>query len=338
MELPLIKSPFFNKRLKFDSKYTSVIENIDGKIEISVYMPRLVRFTAQLKSKDGRISNQALKDRILIRTIGNDAIFNVHVPYEGKYYLDIFVAEDWESESYDNACSFRINCWSVQKECYMPFPAIGSLGRTPYLDILGMSEESHHDPYIRCMGEELPIVFRITHPDVRLSHTFKLLDSEARLSVDYDRNAMLKQRSDIGALWLLRCPEEGQYIFSIYGSTGSDSNPEMPCLFKYLVDSKLPCKDPRPFPKTTSRWHMCKLHEPLTGNLELGKKIPLKIEAPRVLDMVAVVGEQKTNMKQVKKLWQCTLNTGKVACRALIYGMLDKSSSKYVPLLEFEIS
>ena len=342
VRLPLVKSPFFNHHLEFAAAMESAVRAVDGNIDIRLITPSLLGFAAKLRPAKDDVS-VSLDDRCLVRSIGNMVVVSAALPKPGRFYLDVYVGDDWTSSSMDSACSFRVHCRSVVPSvAAVSYPPGICFGATPDCARCGIAEDTRHDPVVVSDGKQLSLRLRAParggDVDVRLTHTMRYWKHGAL--VDCDRYALLQKRDSAGAAkWIVRCPKPGFYAVSIMASLGDES---ARCVYRYLVDCRRPCAEARPMPRATTRWNYCQLVEPLDGELAPRSKIRFRIESSAAVELLAnVSGGAWTALERSGDVWEALVETGDVGDdgrgRLQVYGRFDASSDKYVPLLDYVI-
>ena len=134
-----------------------------------------------------------------------------------------------------------------------------------------------------------------------------------------DAYALLQSRYRV-ASYLLRCPADGFYLLTVYaselvpGSRAADD--ELECAFRFLVDSRKPSGKLPSFPRQSSRFAGCYLHEPTQRLLNVQTKYLFRLEsAPNLCQCMSLVINGKTwiDLKPESKaltLWSARVSTG----------------------------
>jgi len=104
-QLPFVRSLFFHYHLSFVNQQNAVIETDDrGSCDIKLRMPdslkqRLafhfhLRFAINQKETDESVDFQGIKlERYVLHTVQDDLVsFNIHVPQDGEYFIEIFAS------------------------------------------------------------------------------------------------------------------------------------------------------------------------------------------------------------------------------------------------------
>ena len=174
MRLPLLKSPFFNARLSLMAPQCCAMRTDTGSADFRFRVRTSVRVDATLRSpgKDG--SSTTYDDRTFIRQVDDQVVCAVAFPRPGGYFVDVYVTSNWEPDRMDLACVFRVRCTAAMPTWMnASFPPGVCLGRTPLCRQLGLTEQTHTDPYIEHKGE-LAVALSLA-ADVKVSHTLQRL-------------------------------------------------------------------------------------------------------------------------------------------------------------------
>ena len=225
INLPILKSPFFNYGLKLATHYDCKQVTESGVTNITLRIPHLLGFGYTLEPKDKRMSPYVLEGRVMLRIVGHKAIFTVAPPKRGRFYLTIFAKEDWLSESLQSACAFQIRCKEGRETLRSPYPKVSFFGPTPSAAGYGLLPQTHIDPVVTYSHEDLSFHFQLPR-HVRLSYSLQFHgQAPDAVDADFQRYVFLRQRDDSSISFLVRCPHVGKYVFALYGSR-MDSPPE----------------------------------------------------------------------------------------------------------------
>ncbi|PVD32803.1 hypothetical protein C0Q70_08249 [Pomacea canaliculata] len=221
LNLPVVKSPFFNYGLRFYSNYGATLTTETGMVEIRLVTPKILGFGSLLEPVNKSASDPRQYDgRVLLRYVKNEAIFTVALPNPGLFYFTVYVGDYWNSECLESACTFLINCPAMSGRPSPPYPPVPFFGPTPVMDTWLLK-------------------------DLKISHTFQYFDVHDGSISDIDRFVFLRSRNEKGANYLVRCPKEGFYIFSLFAadttSAGEAAN-NLDCAMRYLII----CQEPSP--------------------------------------------------------------------------------------------
>ncbi|GAB1602122.1 hillarin [Argonauta hians] len=341
INLPVVKSPFFNYGLRFYSNYGASISTDSGLVEIRLVMPKILGFGSLLEPFEKNSDKKDLEGRSLLRLVKNEAIFTVSLPQPGIYYFSIYTGDYWHSQCLESACSFLINCKRLLGPPAPPYPPVPFFGATPALEELGIDMESHPDPLIVSNNETMEIVFHM-ESSIKITHSFQYFDTDDGSISDIDRYVFLRSRSDKVTTYLIRCPKEGFYIFSLYAADGSkDDSQTLDCVYRYLVVSQEANPSVNVFPKTFHRWQKCTLYEPLSGDLLTGRRYIFRLDVPRAVEVFVVNGDMWSHLKKrVGCTWEgSVLMPGTVGVtKVLARFPVDRDSSLFAHLLDYELT
>lgn len=352
--LPVVKSPFFNYGLRFYSNYGATLSTNTGMVEVRLLIPKILGFGSMLEPVHRAPSEpRQIEGRTLLRLVNNEAIFTVALPAPGLYYFSIYTGDYWRSECLESACSFLINCPEMPGSTSPPYPPVPFFGPTPVMEALGIQPSSHADPLVVCNSDMIEINFYLTQKDTRLTHTFQYFDVSDSSISDIDRFVFLRSRSDAGANYLVRCPKEGFFIFSLYaadmggnktgegGDKQSGGSTSLDCAFRYLIICQEPSANVAMFPKTFQKWHQCALHEPLTGDLYTGKLVMFRMDVPVALEVFVVIGQIWYHLKRkVGSSWEGQVPTGALTGNATVYARFsgpERDTSLFSQILDYQI-
>ena len=337
LNLPVVKSPFFNYGLQFYSNYGANVITDTGLVDFRIITPKVLGFGCLLEPYDKSMSTSNLDGRTLLRYVKNEAIFTVSLPRPGLYYFSIYTGDYWHSDCLESACSFMINCTQNMGAAAPPYPPVPFFGPTPIMEKLGIVAENQLDPLIVSESDYLDIVFKLGK-DVKVTHTFQYYDTAEGAVNEIDRYVFLKSRNDIGSTYMIRCPKEGSYIFSLYATEGENDNYD--CAYRYLIICQEPNPAVVPFPKTYHRWQRCTLHEPVSGDLMTNKRYTFRFDIPGASEVFVVIGDLWHHLK--RKLgftWEGNIPTGNAAVTLKVIARFTagKESSIFAHLLDYEL-
>ena len=341
MNLPVVKSPFFNYGLRFYSNYGATLTTDTGMVEVRVIAPKILGFGSLLEAYDKANNTSNLENRTLLRYVRNEAIFTVNVPRPGLYYFSIYTGDYWNSDCLESACSFVINCTQNMGSPAPAYPPVPFFGPTPVMEKFGIVAENQLDPLIVSTSDYLDIVFNMGK-DVKVTHTFQYYDAQEGTVNDIDRYVFLKSRNETGATYMIRCPKEGFYIFSLYASQSEGGDTQsLDCAYRYLII----CQEPNPavvaFPRTYHRWQRCALHEPVSGDLMTNKRYTFRLDVPQAAEVFVVIGDMYHHLK--RKLgftWEGNIPTGNAATTVKVvarFALTGKECSIFAHLLDYEL-
>ncbi|CAL1536775.1 unnamed protein product, partial [Lymnaea stagnalis] len=342
LDLPIVKSPFFNAGLKFASHYDCKQHTQKGEVTLQLKIPRLLSFGYTLVPRDKRmVSQNSLDGRVLLRIIGHKAMFTIAPPKRGRYYFTIYVKDDSGSDLLQSACAFLITCREGRETIKSPYPKVAFFGPTLAMAGYGLLPQTHIDPLVSYNHDDINFQFAASRT-VRLSYslTFHCQRADA-IDADLQRYAFLRHRDDTSMALQVRCPHVGKYVFSIYGA--KSANPEEPdgqyeCLFRYLIDCKQSATNKSPLPRACHRWCHSQLLEPVQGDLATNTRVTFRVRAPLVCDMALLMGDAWYHFRNhPDHIWEACLTTGASPCTAKLYARLNRETARFSPFLEFQI-
>ncbi|KAH3889565.1 hillarin-like [Dreissena polymorpha] len=339
--LPVVKSPFFNYGLRFYSNYGATLVTDTGMVEVRVTMPKILGFGSLLEAQDKATNTSNLEGRTLLRYVKNEAIFTVNVPKPGLYYFSIYTGDYWKADCLESACSFVVHCTPNMRGAAPSYPPVPFFGPTPVMEKFGIVAENQIDPLIVSDSDYLDIVFNMDK-EIKVTHTFQYYDAHAGTVNDIDRYVFLKSRNETGATYMIRCPKEGFYIFSLYATQADGAESQsLDCAYRYLII----CQEPNPavvaFPRTYHRWQRCTLHEPVSGDLMTNKRYTFRLDVPQASEVFVVIGELYHHLK--RKLgftWEGNIPTGNASTALKVvarFAMTGQECSIFAHLLDYEL-
>ena len=163
--------------------------------------------------------------------------------------------------------------------------------------------------------------------------------STNRSLTSFDRHALLHRKDDNLASYVIRCPRSGSYVFSVYAAPcGGQTTPAMACVYRYLLRCLEPGKTTSAMPQASTRWHHCRLVEPMVGDLPANARVRFTVDSAVAMEMLATVNQGGWQaLEKTGRLWQGTISTGSDEGKLMVYGRFDPTREKYVPLMEYRI-
>ncbi|KAK3085039.1 hypothetical protein FSP39_023345 [Pinctada imbricata] len=340
INLPVVKSPFFNYGMKFANHYDCTQYTSNGIVVLQFSIPNLLGFGHTLEA-EGNIDPSKLEGRVMLRIIGHKAIFTVAPPKAGKFILTIYAKDDWNSQSLQSACGFRVKCRERREHIKSQYPNFSYFGPTPSLSQHGVVPQTHIDPLVSYSHDDIFIQFQL-QKDINLSHSLQYYGTLNKDIRDFQRYVFIKSREEKSVSYQIRCPVSGKYVFAIYANQMCSSmldNSGSDCLFRYIIDCKQPAKDKRPLPRACHRWYKCTLLEPYVGDVPREQTVTFRVRAPQAEDMALMAGDVWFHFHELADgIWEGTVITGKIGCKAKIYAKLSKQKARFSPLVEFQIN
>ena len=347
LDLPVVKSPFFNAGLKFATHYDGKQHTHNGEITMQLKIPRFQTFGCTLVPRDaGRdiagSNNSSLEGRVLLRIIGHKAIFTIAPPKRGRYIFTIYVKDDARSDLLQSACAFQLTFRESRDAIKPPYPRIAFFGPTQHTPSFGITPQTHIDPLVIYAHDDIIFQFAAMS-NLRLSYSLTFHCQQADpIDADLQRYVFLRHRDDCSLSLQVRCPHVGNYVLSIYGAKPTsieDPDDQYECLFRYLIDCKQSSTSKVPLPRACHRWCQSQLLEPINGDLPLGSPQTFRVRAPLVYDMALLVGDAWYHFRQhPDHIWESTLRMPFTACVAKLYARLNPETSRFSPFLEFQVT
>lgn len=274
---------------------------------------------------------------------GKEIIFNLSLPRRGVFYFTIFACDTDKSDAYNNVASFRIKCVKVANKPYGKFPKLpDGYGPTALAEELGMTTEKYSEYYLVSNEDKMIMTIKFRTP-VKISQ--KLIcgnNDEKKL----DRYVFQRNRDHTFVSYLIRFPERGIYVFSVYAARKDHDSSVLEVACRYLIQCNAKPSGPvRPYPLTQAYWVKCRLHEPTTGDLKTNKTVKFKIEVHNA-DAVAVIVKQQWNYLKREdngNIWSGTAHTGKDGKTGAdlgtldVYARLKDHERDFFPLLEYNL-
>ncbi|GFR75034.1 kyphoscoliosis peptidase [Elysia marginata] len=356
LDLPVVKSPFFNNGLKFASHYDCKQHTNRGDVTLQLKIARLLTFGCTLVPREKRLGGSnsqfpaaTLDGRVMVRIIGHKAIFTVAPPKRGRYYFTVYV-KDGSGESVgllQSACAFQITFREGREAVKAPYPKIPFFGPTLSMSAHGLLPQTHIDPLVAYNHDDINFQFAAART-ARLSYSLTFYCQSAEpVEADLQRYAFLRHRDDVSLALQVRCPHIGRYVFSIYGAEpdglmsgvyGTGAAGQYACLYRYLIDCRQSATNKTPLPRACHRWCHSQLLEPVQGDLAISSRVSFRVRAPLVCDMALLMGDAWYHFRcHGDHVWEATLTTSPTPCSAKLYARLNKDTARFSPFLEFQI-
>ena len=336
VRLPVVKSQFFLYGLAFTANLASVLETATGRTEVRLRLlsQKPFAFSSRLEC-EGRIM-----EGCCVHYSDDDQVsFKLSLPSPGVFYFTVFVCDTVESNIYNNVCSFRIDCSRVKPSPFRSFPKLpDGYGPTRHGLKLGVFSENY---YVVCDEDKLILNLKFRDA-VSISHKLMYGDEPGASSV-LDRLVFQRARDRSFVTFLLRLPERGIYVFSVYAARMTGDTSVLQCACRYLLQCNTSASGRiRPYPRTHQFWIRSRLHEPASGDLKLNKNVKFKLEVENADAVAVIVGQQWFYLRRSGdddgKLWQGTAHTGNDArVTADVYVRYAKHERDFFPLLEYKL-
>lgn len=336
VRLPVVKSHFFLYGLAFTANLASVVETATGRTEIRLRLASQdpYAFSCRLEC-EGRVMDGCC----VHYSDADQAVFTLNLPSPGVFYFTVFVCDTIESNIYNNVCSFRIDCSRVKPIPFRSFPRLpDGYGPTRYGLELGVSSDNY---YVVCDEDKLILNLRFHHA-VSISHKL-MYGEQPGSSAVLDRLVFQRARHRDFVSFLLRLPERGIYVFSVYAARMTGDTSVLQCACRYLLQNNTSASGKiRPYPRTHQFWIRCRLHEPTSGDIKLNKNVKFKLEVENAAAVTVIVGQQWFYLRRGADdggtLWEGIAHTGNDdRVTADVYVRYDKHERDFFPLLEYRL-
>ena len=347
IRLPVLKSHFFQYRIKIKSELRSVMESNSGKMEL--------RFTYSRKH------NLAFNSRLELDGIQLNGYcihhydhghvnFDVSLPLTGTHYLTLFACDKDKGDTYNNVCSFRILCTKVETRPFAKFPTLpDGYGLTSVGMELGLEADKYDGHYLICNDDRLILNIKFACPVIVSQkmatvapegHVIQMIYRDGR-QIDLDLMTFQRYKDHCFVSYILRFLERAIYVFSVYAGYSESRSQSLDCACRYLIQ----CNNTndtllRTYPKTLQYWRKCRLHEPTSGELKLNRNIRFKLEVFKAEAVAVIIGRQWFYMKRDEsgKIWEGIASTGKdPRIRAEVYVRYSNNQKDFFPLLEYKL-
>jgi len=366
IDKPLVKSQFFQFGLEFVQWSTAVINSENGTVEVVLRRNNhklMLAFNTRLEQ------NRTIVDGYVIyHKQKYDVIFNVSLPNVGCYSLSIFACDIETSDVFHNICSFQINCTAVVNKPFCRFPYLpDGYGLTPLAEELGLRVDKYSEYYLVSNRDKMTLDLNFTCP-VKIAH--KMTNSygeyipvggshSGERTIGLSSFAFQRYRDHAFVSYVLRFPERGIYLFSVYAGYKQSQSDTLECVVRYLIqcntkpDASKHSSTLCAYPQTLQYWLRCRLHEPTAGQLRINKTVTFKIEVPEADSVAVIIGQQwfylekessgdnKVRSKAESRtdaLWIGSVNTGKdPRLTVTVSARLRHEGVEYCPMLDYKL-
>lgn len=262
VSMPFVRSIFFHNGLEFaDSKRAVLETNTQGGVEVNLLIPNELReelvfhyhlrFADRDKRKETHFNGISLERHVFHTITDQLALFSVHVPIPGHYFIEIFVNKVEElrnlkfngSENQTSwlqsfrlkcAAKLRIVCGAISSKMIpLPLCAPGEWGPLKARRYFGIVCLSHQVGVINAT-EEIKILFQLKKMMIlRAEMVFNGIekrDLDGFVSVSIDKNLVATVRAVF--------PRKGQFGIDLYGIVDDMDDPSgtLTHICKFLVN------------------------------------------------------------------------------------------------------
>ncbi|GAB1606427.1 hillarin-like [Argonauta hians] len=264
--MPFVRSIFFHHRMKFERAYKSVLHtNNEGGTNLKLRVPEDLEdsllFFYQLRSAEKEkhnstmYKNSSLQDYVFQTMHDNVAVFNIHVPTTGSYYIEIFANKIEENKKFPTSfsfcspvrlkctCKFKIICKEIKGKI-VPLPSCASGEWGPkkakrhfgiqqiYPDNMEVVDKENLKGGLLNVNGSAEISFEIPYPlkplvKLRMNHVDdSFLDQFVSMVVDNKKMVVS-----------LKLPNSGQYGLDLFTPTPSNTDgSQVAHICKYLIN------------------------------------------------------------------------------------------------------
>ncbi|CAF2985496.1 unnamed protein product [Rotaria socialis] len=247
-QLPFVRSLFFHYHLSFVNQQHAIIQTDNrGACDIKLRMPdslkqRLafhfhLRFSNTGQTEDSNDFQGIKLERYVLHTIQDDLVsFNIHLPQEGDYFIEIFaslVEPDpnpfGQSFKLKCVCKYRIVCKELTQRMHaLPTCASGEWGPAKAIRHFNIHPLTHFQAIFET--NHLPVIVKFKCPKLLKFHA--KLNSNQYPSTSSDTNALSNTSTSSNTLdkyvkydydehdfivsFIIQLPSEGQYGIDLY--------------------------------------------------------------------------------------------------------------------------
>lgn len=278
----------------------------DGKAEVRFGLSKPVEFAHKLVRGD----DEELENRVMHRVENSEAVFNIRVPEEGEYALNLYAKELGDKREPHNVCSYLLKC-EEEPEDKQAFPAVGSqkLGPTGAFEELGMQNISIMPALMLApVTGEVTLEFKLSNPAVFIPEL--LLQNDDGSKTDFSQFTMWDIMGDI-ATFYVQIPRVGLYSLAIRAKRSVEDDNYIP-VFHSIVDALIPKKQCLAFPQQSIDWPAeCHVIKPHVGTLAARELCQFEMEFPRAHEVVLTSGNGSKLMKRNERgLWEGEVLSG----------------------------
>jgi len=198
------------------------------------------------KSKNPEEENVLLDRFVMFEHTANLLRFSIRFPLKGKFKMDIFGLDVDESDIFDLACTYIIQCNEAKKNC-LPLPDVPPIGWGPGANAkeAGLKPITHDGAIIVTKDGNVEIRLA-AEKNIQLHQMLKhALIDEATLS-----NYAVTRLENGEAVVNIRLPQGGEYALKLYadevGAEGAAPN-----VLNYLIKSEGKNVSNAPFPNVS---------------------------------------------------------------------------------------
>ena len=295
VEMPFVRSVFFHYDLTFDSEMRAVIfADNKGGVEVKVRVPEQLtedlvfhyqlRFADRERRADTDYRGAKLERFVFHSLVDGIALFSVHVPVSGEYFLEVFANRiDSRNRLGDDpnatmmpfrlkcACKFKISCTDLVGKMHpLPGCASGEWGPSKGQRHFGLKPLSHRTGVVNVENQE-DVRFSLPRP---LHFLTKLrMNNVEEQALE---GAVTHSVQDLTLTITLSPPQPGQYGLDIYARPeDAADNHTLAHACKYLINCTK-VDNPRVLPVTKPENTSSKMSKDRWGPSPLFEQLGLK--------------------------------------------------------------
>ena len=359
VRLPVLKSHFFQYRIRIKSELDSVLATRSGRLRLVVAYPRKqpLAFNARLELEGVQLTGYCIHQYDQCQVY-----FDVCLPEVGAYFLTLFACDKERGDTYNNVCSVRVDCEELTERPFARFPALpDGYGLTSVGVELGLSADKQDGHYLVCDEYRMILNVKFACP-VIVSQKLAMVTPEGQVvqvicgdggrQVDLDLLTFQRYKDHCFVSYVVRFVQRAFYVLSIYAGYSQSKSQSLECACRYLIqyngdscgsddnnggagDAQL-----RIYPRTLQFWQKCRLHEPTSGELKTNRSIRFKLEVFKAEAVAVIVGKQWFYLRREEngQAWEGVVATGKNAkLKAEVYACFSDNDKDFFPLLEYRL-
>lgn len=351
INLPLVKSTFFQYGLKFMPETLVTLETENGILDIIIKKRNKddstsatnLMFNSRLES-----GGEIFEGHSIFQNAAAGVVFHVNLPFPGQYIFTVFACEKDKSDMYNNVCSFKLVSGAYDRAMPGRFPLLPEgYGPTAVAKEFGLETENQEGYYIVTQENKLILNVRFKVPVNISQKYFKGGNIGEKTDIELERHYFQRYRDHQHVSYLLKFPAPGFYVFSIFAAKSGKGSQILECASRYVLHCTSYSTDHiiKIYPKVQQHWIKCRLHEPTYGDLKVNKNVKFKLEAQNATAVAVIVGQQWFYLKQgesaedkAKNIWIGVAHTGKEPRYKLeVYARFRGNNADFFPLLEYRL-
>jgi len=279
---------------------TGEVATEDGKAEVRFGLTKPVEFKHKLVTTD----DQELPHRVIHRVENQEAVFNIRVPEEGEYALNVYAKEEGQHGEFPNVCNYLLKC-EEEPEDKQAFPDVAGdmLGPTEAFRQLGMQNISLMPALMLApVTGDVTLQFKVSKTAVFIPEL--LLHNDDGSKTDFSEYTMWDVIGGV-ATFYVTVPRVGMFSLAIRAKPSVEAEHFTP-IFHSIIDAIIPKKQCLPCPQQSIDWPAdCHVVKPLTGVLAAREMVHFAIDFPKAAELVATSGNGSKLLKRnASGLWE----------------------------------